>query len=663
MKSLASHLIGSAMLLAVIGCAQSASVEEHDATLTRTPYLQTATPHSIWIVWRTAGKIEPVVRFGTDPAHLDQTSDAKAIVVRIGTGTKEIAGLPPGIPRLFNAPPGTHRSEAQLTGLEPKTRYYYAVYDGDHRLTENDDSYYFVTHPLPGTEQPMRFWVVGDSGTGKELQANVHTAMLNLTAAEHHPIDFFLHVGDMAYSRGKDREFQKHFFEMYQPTLRHIVCWPAMGNHEGYTSKGTNGVGPYYDAYVVPTKAEAGGVPSGMEAYYSFDYGNAHFICLDSHDLDRSPSGAMARWLKADLEKVRADWLIAFWHHPPYTKGSHDSDTERQLVEMRKYIMPMLESAGVDLVLTGHSHIYERSMLMDGAYATPTVAENVILNDGDGDPHGDGAYQKSAGIHPHEGDIQIVAGHGGATLKRKGTMPVMRKIIVEHGSVIMDIDGDTLSGLMLNRKGEIRDRFALVKRGKITPTRIAHPWQPPVWIAPKSADEPGSEEPPKDFVVIIPPHDSWAYLAGENPPAAWTAPDFQPPDWKSGRASFGYSDRPHETTLTDMRSRYRTVYLRKEFDMDRADNIDEIGLMMDYDDAFIAYLNGKEVLRVGVGHGRGNTASQIKDHESKGGYSYFPLHNYENVLHDGRNVLAIEGHNVNLNSSDFTLDPYLIIEH
>ena len=94
----------------------------------------------------------------------------------------------------------------------------------------------------------------------------------------------------------------------------------------------------------------------------------------------------MDTWLKADLEQTTADWLVAYFHHPPYTKGSHDSDREKQLVEMRTYVMPILESGGVDLVLTGHSHIYERSMLMDGAYATPTVAENVILDDGDGDP-------------------------------------------------------------------------------------------------------------------------------------------------------------------------------------------------------------------------------------------------------------------------------------
>src|SRR6185436_15931843 len=120
-------------------------------------------------------------------------------------------------------------------------------------------------------------------------------------------------------------------------------------------------------------------------------------------------------------------------------KGSHDSDKEADLTEMRRYVMPIIEAGGVDLVLTGHSHIYERSMLLDGAYATPTVSENVILDDGDGDPDGDGAYLKSKGIVAHEGTVQIVTGHAGQTLGRVGTSPVMRRTIVEHGSTLIDL--------------------------------------------------------------------------------------------------------------------------------------------------------------------------------------------------------------------------------
>ena len=69
---------------------------------------------------------------------------------------------------------------------------------------------------------------------------------------------------------------------------------------------------------------------------------------------DRSPDGPMAVWLKQDLESTSQDWIIAFFHHPPYTKGSHNSDnptgSDRELLEMREGILPILEAGGVDLV-------------------------------------------------------------------------------------------------------------------------------------------------------------------------------------------------------------------------------------------------------------------------------------------------------------------------
>ena len=637
----------------------SGTDDQRNHPIVRGPYLQLATPTTIHVVWRTDTEVKPVVRFGTNPLNLDRAAKASDIVTRYGTTNK---AAPMRMPRLHSAPDGTWQFEVKLTGLRPDTRYFYGIYDGEKRLTPANASYHFRTHPVKGRKRPMRFWVVGDSGTGRENQSSVHSSMVELTRRENHPLDFYIHVGDMAYSRGKDVEFQTRFFEMYDETLRNTVCWAAMGNHEGSTSRGTNGVGPYYDAYVLPMRGEAGGVASGMEAFYSFDYGRTHFICLDSHDLDRKPTGLMARWLKQDLERTRADWVIAFFHHPPYTKGSHDSDREKQLIEMRSYIMPILESGGVDLVLTGHSHIYERSMLMDGAYATPTVAEYVILDDREGNPRTDGPYRKSAGLHPNEGAVQVVAGHGGTTLRRKGTMPVMRKIILEHGSVIVDIEGDTLTSIMLNKYGEERDRFGIVKRGRVQPRRLANPWQPPAWSPPpRPPGSDGTADPPEDFIVMIPKNAEWSYWAGTHAPSEWTSLTFNALSWPKGTAGFGYGDKDDRTVLTNMQDRYTGVYIRRDFEIEQADEIAEIGLMINYDDAFVAYLNGREVVRVGMKGSRANVTS-VKGHNATGRYGYFPLKNFERYIRTGRNVLAIEGHNSKIDSSDFTLDPYLIVE-
>jgi hypothetical protein len=636
---------------------------ETAANLTRGPYLQLATPTSCTVVWRTSGPTRPTVRYGRDRGKLDQACEPDNIVVR--GAAAPVGSADPAA--LHSAPVGTVQYEAKLAGLDADTTYYYAVYDGTKKLAGDDAHHSFRTHPVVGTKKPLRMWVVGDSGTGDVNQKAVFSAMQRYVEREKRPVDLYLHVGDMAYPKGTDAEFQRNFFEVYQPLLRNTVCWAAMGNHEGATSKGLFGTGPYYDAYVCPKRGEAGGLASATEAYYSFDYGSVHFICLDSHDLDRDPLGVMAQWLKADLEKTKADWIIGFWHHPPYTKGSHDSDKESQLIEMRELIMPIMESGGVDLVLTGHSHIYERSMLIDGAYHTPTTAAGVVLNDGDGDPKGDGPYRKSAGINPHQGTVQVVTGHGGAKVSRKGTSPIMKRVVVEHGSTLVDVADDILSITMVNGLGEIRDVCQLVKQGTVTPQIVAAPRVLPPYTPPlkKPAVEPTKAAGiPTGAIAVVEKHAEWDYLAGKSPPKDWTEVAFVPEEtagWKVGSVGIGYGDDDDATVLKNMKGNYTTVYARTEFELEPGEKNDvtELGLVISYDDAFIAYLNGREVLRVGVGKGSGPTAKDIKSHNAQG-YEYFSLKHAIPYLEDDDNILAVEGHNSSNTSSDFSLDPYVV---
>lgn len=637
---------------------------EENPSISRGPYVQLATPSSIVVVWRTEGPTTPVVRFGTSPDQLDRSTTADDVAIR-GTKDEQASSSFPG---LHSAPHGTVQYEARLDGLSADTTYYYAVYDGRTKLSGGDADHNFRTHPIAGTKKPFRMWIVGDSGTGKEDQRAVFEAMRDRVQRDDRPIDLYLHVGDMAYPKGTDSEFQRNFFDVYQPLLRNTVVWAAMGNHEGYTSKGLSGVGPYFDAYVCPMRGEAGGLPSATEAFYSFDYANVHFICLDSHDLDRDPAGVMAKWLKADLAKTKADWIVGFWHHPPYTKGSHDSDKESQLIEMREMIMPIMESGGVDVVLTGHSHIYERSMLIDGAYQTPTTADGVVLDDGDGDPKGDGPYRKSAGIHPHEGAVQVVTGHGGAKVSRKGTMPIMKRIIVENGSTIIDVADDALTGVMINRDGVQRDLFRIEKRGTVKPEIVKAPRVPPPYVVAtkKPAVEPAQATGiPTGAAALIEPHAEWDYLAGRVAPKDWATVEFVPEasaGWKSGPAGFGYGDDDDVTVLKDMEDRYTTVFVRTEFELEpgEKETITDLGLVISYDDAFIAYLNGREVLRVGVGKGSGASAEDVKSHNAKG-YEYFSLKDALKYLTDDDNIIAVEGHNVKKSSSDFSLDPYVVV--
>ena len=228
----------------------------------RAPYVQLATTDGIHVVWRTVKKIEPVVKVGLELRSLSVKFDEDVIQERKVADDEEDLEEDPSL--LHSGPKKTRQFEAALTGLQANTRYFYAIYDDDDRLTPEDESYYFDTLPEPGTDKEAYFWVVGDSGTGEKRQAEVHQAMLDYTSAIGRDIDFYLHVGDMAYTKGTDDQFQRKFFAMYEETIRNTVIWPAIGNHEAASAPAKTGTGPYYDAYVCPTKGEAGGVASGM---------------------------------------------------------------------------------------------------------------------------------------------------------------------------------------------------------------------------------------------------------------------------------------------------------------------------------------------------------------------------------------------------------------
>ncbi len=172
---------------------------------------------------------------------------------------------------------------------------------------------------------------------------------------------------------------------------------------------------------------------------------------------------------------------------------------------------------------------------------------------------------------------------------------------------------------------------------------------------------------PENMQSIIGKGADWQYLAGAHPNGAWTGADFSvrsPKDntktWKTSAAGFGYNYNDNKTVLKDMKDNYTEVYMRKSFNISKPENLHELGLVIKYDDAFIAYLNGKEILRVGVFTGSGARASGIEEHERKD-WEYFKIDSHRSLLREGKNVLAIEGHNRKVDSRGFTLNPYLVV--
>ena len=406
-------------------------------SLIRGPYLQLSTPNSIVIRWRTDQPTNSVVRFGSAPGSLDQTVED---------------------------PSPTTEHEVQVTGLSPDTRYYYSVGYDTQILAGDDSAHFFITAPVPGTARPLRIWILGDSGTKNDNARAVRDAYYNFTGTRH--TDLWLMLGDNAYNNGTDEQYQLAVFEnMYEQMLIKSALWPALGNHDANTSS-TPGPNPFHDIFTLPTNGEAGGLPSGNESYYSFDYGNVHFVCLNSNPGSHlNPGGAMLTWLEEDLAATTQDWIIAYWHHPPYSKGSHNSDSESPLINMRERVLPILEEAGVDLVLSGHSHSYERSFLIDEHYgSSSTLVDSMIIDGGDGRPDGDGAYFKpTLGPAPHEGAVYLVCGSSGKTSGGSLDHPVMVFSFNELGSMVLDIDGNRMDAVFLDASGNTLDYFTLVK--------------------------------------------------------------------------------------------------------------------------------------------------------------------------------------------------------
>jgi hypothetical protein len=405
-------------------------------SVTRGPYLQMGTSDSVVVRWRTDVAADSRVRFGTDLADLNSVSD-------------DIAA--------------TTEHEVRVTGLNPKTRYYYSIGTAAETLSGGDDETYFETSPLSGTAIPTRIWIIGDSGTANANARRVYDAYLNQTGGDY--TDLWLMLGDNAYSNGTDDEYQRAVFDMYSQLLRQTVLWPTLGNHDGHTADSASESGPYYDIFTLPRQGEAGGLASGTEAYYSFDYGKIHFIVLDSYETNRSVSGAMLSWMQADLQSATADWIIAFWHHPPYSKGSHNSDTESNLIDMRENALPILEDYGVDLVLSGHSHSYERSMLIDGHYGpSATFDPGIHARDvGSGRVDDTGAYAKMAFGAAHAGTVYAVAGSSGQTSGGSLDHPAMYLSFNELGSMVLEVDGLILNARFIDDAGVARDYFTIDK--------------------------------------------------------------------------------------------------------------------------------------------------------------------------------------------------------
>jgi predicted phosphodiesterase len=329
--------------------------------LRRKPYLQSITTESARVAWTSTGGGRGVVRVAPSPEG----------------PWREVEAGAEAFPR-----DRTDDSEAytgyfaEVQGLEPGQAYCYEIVEGETTLARGLELQTAWNDPT----RPVRLLAFGDSGKLSEEQLALRDVM------EPRPYDLMLHLGDIAYEEGTYSQFEERFFEVYGSMLHRIPVYPAPGNHEYKTDGGL----PYvhvFDLFENILREE------DHERYYSFDYGNVHFVSLDSnrrsllpHLLDEnsedvSSDDDMLDWLRQDLQASDAPWKIAYFHHTPYSSG------HRQNELMREHVLPLLDQYGVDLVLAGHEHHYERTIpIRGGCPATgPRDGITYIVAGGAGD--------------------------------------------------------------------------------------------------------------------------------------------------------------------------------------------------------------------------------------------------------------------------------------
>ncbi len=180
----------------------------------------------------------------------------------------------------------------------------------------------------------LRFAVIGDSGTGDSNQYKLAKVFTDIH--QRFPYEFVLMMGDNMYGGESARDFQRKFEAPYKPVLdKGVKFYASLGNHDSTNQK-------MYKPFNM-----------NGERFYTFKPKDGiRFFALDSNYMDRP----QLQWFEKELAASGSDWKIVFFHHPIYSSGgAHGSDTA-----LRDQLEPLFLKYGVDVVMAGHEHFYER---------------------------------------------------------------------------------------------------------------------------------------------------------------------------------------------------------------------------------------------------------------------------------------------------------------
>ncbi len=362
------------------------------------PYLQNVRSDGATILWSTRENVEASVTYSTEG------SDPVTVPVR----ARPLGPAETSVPFTF------YQYRVELRGLTPGKEYTYRITVGSDVITSETRNRF----KTPDTGR-FSFLVLGDSGDGSAPQQ-----LLAQRMAEERP-DLALHVGDIAYEDATFEQFQAYYFEYYASLMARAPFFTAPGNHEYWTARAA--------PYLALTAAPAGEVPvQDHGRYYSFAWNDAHFVSLDSNLLDNAAATQrMLTWLEADLQATTARWRIAFFHHLPYPLTHHARDPLCRAT--REQFLPILERYGVQLVLTGHEHSYQRSKPVRG---------NQVVTSG------------PATLH-------VVSGGGGARLNNVAPHDLVAKSVAAFHYLRVEVTNATLTVRAIGTDGREIDRTML----------------------------------------------------------------------------------------------------------------------------------------------------------------------------------------------------------
>ncbi len=306
----------------------------------------------------------------------------------------------------------------RLTGLSPETPYFYRIVSRDQEDRKIDTGMLtFRTAPRPGN--PFRFAVIGDTETRPHINHRLGSLMWDERPS------FVVNLGDLTDGGKEPEKFQWNYeyFVGVTPLASRIPFITVPGNGEGDLY--------WYNQYHALPE---GGTP------YRFRYGDAEFFMMDSNQRKNefAKGGRQYTWLQESLADSKAEWKFVAFHHAPYTSEANDyGDSwkgQSQLGDLNvRQLVPVFEEHGVDVVMFGHLHLYERTW-----------------------PIREGRVQPG-------GVVYLLAGGGGGNLEDFAPNPAFftSKTYRGHHYCMIEIFGDRLTLSMYDLDGDLRDQSAL----------------------------------------------------------------------------------------------------------------------------------------------------------------------------------------------------------